>query len=502
MAFNLFNSVQIKKPKRNTFDLSHDVKLTCDMGNLVPIMVQEAVPGDTFQISCDSLLRFAPLVAPVMHRIDVSMHYFFVPNRILWPGWENFITGNSELVHPFVTINDETYTSSPLCDYMGVPLMTSAKSVNALPFAAYQRIYNEWYRSQDLIPEVASELVNGDNSTNADLLIMRRRAWQHDYFTASLPFAQKGPSVDIPIGEGTVKLTDTLGQTGVIRRANDHTAMDAGAVSSNAGGSMLGGSTQSAAVYDPQETLVTESGPASIQDLRRAFRLQEWLEKNARAGTRYVESVLAHFGVRSDDARLNRPEYITGTKSPVIISEVLNSTGETDGLPQGNMAGHGISVTSGKYGKYFAKEHGYIIGVMSIMPLPAYQQGMPKHFLRNDRFDYFWPEFANIGEQEVLNQEIYVNHTSPDGTFGYVPRYAEYKYTPSRVAGNFKNNLDFWHLGRIFATQPSLNKSFVECDPGKRIFAVTDPNTNSLYVQVLNKVLATRLMPKYGTPFM
>lgn len=502
---NLFNSIQLKKPKKNAFDLSHDVKLSLDMGELVPIMCMEAVPGDKFKIGCRSLIRFAPLVAPVMHRMDVTMHYYFVPNRIVWPGWEKWIVGDpAATAFPVMNIDDTNYSS--LLDYMGIPTPPPGtaypQTVSALPFAAYQKIYNEYYRDQNLIAEINSELVNGDNSTNTELYTLRTRAWEHDYFTASLPFAQKGAPVDIPLGDITLK-EDTTNQ-GIFRNAAIHSISPTGDVSQvDIGGGIPGIQVNATtSVYDPNGTLETQS--TTINDLRRAFRLQEWLEKNARAGTRYIENILAHFGVRSSDKRLQRPEYITGVKSPVVISEVLNTTGQVsetgDPLPQGNMAGHGVASVNGNYGSYYCEEHGYIIGIMSIMPKTAYQQGIDKHFTKYDNlYQYYWPTFANLGEQEVLNKEIYAFAPNGSATFGYVPRYAEYKYMPSRVAGDFRNSLDFWHLGRIFDAQPNLNQAFVECVPGKRIFAV-EGEEDSIYCQVLNEVLAIRPMPKFGTP--
>jgi len=510
MKPNLFNSIKLMKPKKNVFDLTHDVKLSCDMGNLVPIMTLEAVPGDKFNLSAEALVRFAPMTAPVMHRMDVSMHYFFVPNRILWPNWEKFITdADSGLVAPYIPV----YSGWPaqyqrLMDYMGIPPNSNplaTPNISALPFAAYQCIYNEYYRDQNLVAPIDYKLVDGDNTgggSDARFVTMRKRAWEHDYFTASLPFAQKGSAVDIPLGTITTPYTkiqgrDTSGVTGDVQGTTGTYDID------NLPAPIAGNG-----LYSPSQ--IANVDPTTINDLRRAFRLQEWLEKNARGGTRYVESILTHFGVKSSDARLQRPEYITGTKTPVVISEVLNTTGSFEAgdpsnptsNPQGTMAGHGISVTSGKGGSYYCEEHGYIIGIMSIMPKTAYQQGIPRTFLKLDTLDYFWPTFANIGEQEVQNQEIYAYTGTGTNTFGYVPRYSEYKYMPSRVAGEFRTTLDYWHLGRIFNTQPALNQTFVECAPTntKRIFAVTDENTDSLYCHVLNKVKAVRPMPKYGTP--
>jgi len=483
------------------------VKLSADMGNLTPILTLECVPGDKFELGCESLIRFAPMIAPVMHRMDVSMHYFFVPNRILWNNWEKFITdANSGAVQPYFDLNGswpsipELNNNLKFIDYMGVPPIPAGgttTNINALPFAAYQAIYNEFYRDQNLQPNFDYKLLDGNIASQGgslDFLInttkMRKRAWEHDYFTASLPFAQKGAAVDIPLGEIS---GDALVKT------------------TTAGGTTLSGTTNqtvgnatSTPPYAPNtlfaETDGLELQPTTINDLRRAFRLQEWLEKNARGGTRYIENILTHFGVRSSDKRLQRPEYITGVKSPVIISEIVNTTGQLEGLPQGNMSGHGMSVSSGRSGSYYCEEHGYIIGIMSVMPKTAYQQGIPKTFLKNDTLDYFWPSFAHIGEQPVTQNEIYAYTPTSEQTFGYVPRYAEYKYMPSRVAGDFRTTLDYWHLGRIFATEPALNSAFIECNPDKRIFAVDDPSGDSLYCHVLNKIKAIRPMPKFGTP--
>lgn len=507
MAKNLFNSVQMIKPKKNVFDLTHDVKLSANMGELTPILTLECVPGDKFDLSCESMIRFAPMTAPVMHRMDVTMHYFFVPNRILWDNWEKFITQhNSEYVAPYIQMNggpwaNEQYTR--FMDYMGCPPFPVGGNLtkfNALPFAAYQAIYNEYYRDENLVPEVNYKLTDGINNANyQELLDLRLRAWEHDYFTSSLPFAQKGPAVDIPLGN--VEYNADTENNSLWKAPGTDTPLGAGDLVIDAYGQTVKDSTiDSYANYDPNGSLKVE--PTTINDLRRAFRLQEWLEKNARGGTRYIENILAHFGVRSSDKRLQRPEYITGVKSPVIVSEILNTTGQTDGLPQGNMAGHGISVSSGKSGSYYCEEHGYIIGIMSVMPKTAYQQGIPRTYLKKDSLDYFWPTFANIGEQEVQKQELYAYTANADDTFGYVPRYAEYKYMPSRVAGDFRTTLDYWHLGRIFDNEPNLNQTFIECNPvnTSRIFAVEDPDAQKLYCHVLNKIKAVRPMPKYGTP--
>ena len=509
MGKNIFNSVQLEKPKKNVFDLSHDVKMSMKMGQLTPVLVTECVPGDSFQIGCDSLIRFAPMFAPVMHRMDVSVHYFFVPNRLTWDNWEKFIVdANTEHVLPILYSsalkpeNEANWTSDlpKFADYMGIPRIDNGgtqTAINALPFAAYQAIYNEYYRDENLIAEVDYKLVDGNNTGTWDeankWLAIRNRAWEHDYFTASLPFAQKGTAVDIPLGSVELDVNGTTSQ--LWKDDVTRTTSASGAVTSIAGENYVGGAQ---GVFDPNGSLLVE--PTTINDLRRAFRLQEWLEKNARGGTRYIENILMHFGVRSSDKRLQRPEYITGLKTPVIVSEVLN-TSATAEEPQGNMSGHGVAVSTGKYGNYFCEEHGYILGIMSVMPQPAYQQGIPKTYLKSDPLDFFWPSFAHIGEQPVQNNELFAYTATGTDTFGYVPRYAEYKYQASRVAGDFRTILDYWHLGRIFATQPALNKAFIECTPEQceRIFAVQDGEDN-LYCQIMHKIKAVRPMPKFGTP--
>lgn len=509
----IFSRVENKTPKSSLFDLGHDVKMSGEIGVLYPVLAMDCVPGDYVSLSCQqSMVRFAPLLAPIMHRVDVYVHYWFVPNRLVWDGWEGFITNENPSAMPYITHND---VSSPavqkFLDYFGVGPMNAGKSVDlcALPFAAYQCIYNECYRDQNLIQPVPQALASGSNA--APLFCqLRNRAWEHDYFTSCLPFAQKGNAVDIPLGDVVLKddyplwpgggpYPHFVDQNGANLPAPGNT--ETLTVNSNGAGTIsdieipVGGDQ---AAYDPEGTLEVE--PTTITDLRRAFKLQEWFEKLARGGSRYTEQIKAFFGVRSQDMRLQRPEYITGVKSPVVVSEVLNTTGTTS-APQGDMAGHGVAVTGAYGGGYAVKEHGYIIAVMSVMPKTAYQDGVPKHLLRNDFLDFYWPQFAHIGEQAVLNVEVQRNHTTQNGTFGYIPRYAEYKYMPSRVAGDFRTSFDFWHMGRQLPTGVSLNGDFITCTATDvdRVFAVAS-GVDHLWCQIIHSIKARRPMPYFGSP--
>lgn len=511
---SIFSKVNLRKPKRSTFNLSCDRKLTFSMGKLVPIHVQEIVPGDKFRMSTQQMIRLAPMIAPVMHEVNVYIHHFFVPNRLVWPDWEDFITGGddglSAILPPFVREIDVPISS--LADYLGIPATGDTPwtgKFSLIPFAAYQMIYNEYYRDQNLIDPVDFKLESGTllASQVPHLLELRTRAWRHDYFTSALPFSQKGASVNVPLyGEADIIYErDPQGQivrdpiTGEpIRTAN------LGSYDGNDSGALYDITHKSAVNLDVSATHkvdLSSANSGSINELRKAFKLQEWLEKNARAGSRYVESILAHFGVKSSDARLQRPEYLGGGMSPIMISEVLQ-TSETQDTPQANMAGHGLNLGSNSKFSRFFEEHGYVISIMSVIPKSSYQQGTPRHFHKYDKFDYFFPEFQHIGEQAIKYRELLETGVNPDDTFGYSPRYAEYKFNPSSVHGYFRTNLDFWHLGRQFSynNRPSLNKSFVECNPTRRIFAVTDPNEDTLYAHVFHNISASRLMSYFGDP--
>lgn len=486
-------------PRRNKHNLSHYHLLSCDMGQLIPIGLQEALPGDTFQHHSNVLVRVSPLVAPVMHPVTARVHHFFVPNRLIWAGWEDFITGG-----PDGDDASEIPTMGPnpgvgqLADYLGIPPNTGgSKEYSQLPFRAYNLIYNEYYRDQDLTEKRAENA-----STVAQI------AWEKDYFTSARPWTQKGPDVTVPLGDRApvIASQSTPGTKDEVM-LEDPTG-DAAYLFGNPGANqnitteenITGGRLQLADISGMEADLSAAVG-GNINDIRRAFAIQRYQEARARYGSRYTE-YLRYLGVNPKDARLQRPEYLGGGQSQINFSEVLQTSPETrhDDPPEvsqfgvGDMYGHGIAaMRSNKY-RRFIEEHGYIMTLLSVRPKAVYTQGLHRHWLRKDKEDFYQRELEHIGQQEIFNDEIYNSETGGNEVFGYQDRYRCYREQPSRVSGEFRNTLNYWHMGREFESQPVLNHSFVECNPTKRIH--NEQTMNSLWIMVQHKIIARRLLSR------
>lgn len=542
---NLFTHVPAPKVRKNTFDLSHEVKLTMKFGKLVPFICQEVLPGDKWRLNTEMLVRLAPLMSPIMQRINVYTHFFFVPNRLVFDRWDDFITGGEDgyakVAFPRILLKPDERQTSGLADYLGVPTYDKKNRsfgfyVSSLPFKAYQLIYNEYYRDQNQEPEIdIFKEQEGDLSDTLkirELTTLRTRCWFKDYFTSALPWAQRGEQAKLPLaGNVPIELnkaghhfqTLVSSKDGRSFTVNNSNQLEDVFLSSKDGSLQVPstmGDPMDHANLDPNGTLIgnlNKSAEITINELRRSFALQRWLERNMRGGARYCEQLLSHFGVKIQDERLQRPEYLGGGKSPVQISEVLQTSQSVEGkfqTPQGTMAGHGVSASSNHGFTHYFPEHGYIIGIMSIMPYGTYMDGIPRHFLKDDKFDWAWPEFAHLGEQEIWDSELYLTQPSHEAQlklgsnnlskelFGYTPRYSEYRFGLGSVHGDFRSSLKFWHQARSFDSAPALNADFLRCDDSRLddVFAVTEDDTDKLWVQIYNNIRAIRPLPKYAEP--
>lgn len=485
--------------KRAKHSLSHYRLATFDMGELVPVGCVEVLPGDSFRHAASVLLRVSPLLAPVMHPIHVRLHHFFVPCRLLWDGWEDFITGGSDGeggssgTYPTITVNTGTgWAEGSLADYLGVPTGVDDLPVSALPFRAYSLIWNEYYRDQDLQSELTVDTGSGaDTTTNTTL---QKIAWEKDYFTAARPWPQKGPELTLPLGESADVVRDSSSSVPGLRGASSGTSYNlrAAAGSSNVVLQVQGSANENLA-WSTDVGLhadLTTATSATVAELRRVMALQRYQEARAMYGSEYVDYLRYAYGVVSSDARLQRPEYLGGGKQTIAFSEVLQTGPDSGDEGVADLKGHGIAaMRSRRYTRFF-EEHGYVISLMSVRPRSMYASGLHRSWSRTTKEDYFQHELQFIGQQEVLNKEVYAAHATPAGTFGYQDRYSEYRHHPSHVSGEFRSTLNFWHLARIFSSDPALNASFIQCAPSKRINA--SQATDQLWVMVNHSLQARR----------
>ncbi len=499
--------------KRTKHNLSNYKLLSCDMGELVPIGLTEVLPGDTIQQATSLLVRLSPLLAPVMHPVHARVHHWFVPHRIIWDDWEKFITGGPDgldaSVFPTIVmdaVGGDDHVGE-LGDYLGVPPLNPGMSVSALPFRAYAKIFNEWYRDQDLVTALTIDTTSGVDTTTNTLL--QKIAWEKDYFTASRPWTQKGPAVTLPLGTtapvtGIGKDTQTYDGVGGNYYETDGTGSTA--YVDDAAMSYANANRQFHVEEDPDNlgfpnirVDLTNATAASVNDIRLAFALQRYEEARARYGSRYTE-YLRYLGVKSSDARLQRLEYLGGGKQTIQFSEVLATAETGASVDVGDMKGHGISaLRSRKYRRFF-EEHGYIVTMMSVRPKTMYVQGINRTWNRRVKEDFWQKELQHIGQQEILNKELYAGHTTPEGTFGYQDRYDEYRRIWSSIGGEFRSTtLDFWHMARIFAADPVLNSSFVTSTPTQRIFATS--TNDVLWIMARHSIQARRMVTKQGKSY-